>query len=64
MPTAGAAFGHEPRALQGLLDERIAEPHLVVTSRELVKMADIEAGIVLAVEGEHALQLGDGRFLR
>src|SRR5215468_4708690 len=64
MPTAGAAFGHEPRALQSLLDEGIAEPHLMMPSRELVKMADIEAGIVLAVEREHALQLGDGGFLR
>src|SRR2546425_11581672 len=59
VPAAGLVLGHQARGLQGLLDERIAEAHAMLAPGELVEMPDVEAQIVLAIEGEQALHLGD-----
>ena len=60
VPAARPVWGDEPRALQRLVDEGIAEAHLVVPPGELVKVPDVEAGIALAVERQDPLHLGHG----
>src|SRR5438093_6732042 len=68
MPAAGLVGGDEARHLQGLLHEGIAEAHVMVATRELMEMADVEALVALAIEGEPALHfrhrrpLGRGRL--
>src|SRR5438552_9089611 len=59
VPAAGLVLGHQARGLQGLLDERIAEAHAMLAPGELVEMPDVEPQIVLAIEREQALHLGD-----
>ena len=54
----GAVFGHQPRTLQGLLDEGITEAHAVLPAGELVEVAHIEPLVALAVEGQQALHFG------
>jgi hypothetical protein len=63
MPAARAVFGDEPGALERLLHEGIAEAHRVLAARNLVKVADVEALIVLPVQGEQSLHLGHRRTL-
>jgi hypothetical protein len=63
MATPGLLFRNEARGLQGLLDEGIAEAHAVVTARELMEVADIEALVAIAIEGEQPLDVGHGRPL-
>src|SRR3989449_877612 len=64
----GLVGGDEARHLQGLLHEGIAEAHVMVATRELMEMADVEALVALAIEGEPALHfrhrrpLGRGRL--
>src|SRR5256712_7368350 len=68
MPGAGPGGGGHARHLQGLLHEGIAEAHVMVATRELMEMADVEALVALAIEGEPALHfrhrrpLGRGRL--
>jgi hypothetical protein len=52
------------RASTTQIDERVAEPHMMLAPRELMKMADIEVWIVIAVEREDALQFGERCPLR
>ncbi len=59
----GAVFGHQPGALQGLLDEGVAEAHPVLAAGELVEVAHIEPLIAVAVQGQEALDLGHRRPL-
>jgi hypothetical protein len=61
---AGAVLGHEPGALQGLLDEGVAEADAVLPARELVEVADVEPLIAVAIEREQALDLDHGSPLR
>src|SRR6185312_6072172 len=60
----GAVLGHEPGALQGLLDEGVAEADAMLAPGELVEVADIEPLIAVAVEREQALDLAHGGPLR
>jgi hypothetical protein len=66
MPAAGAALGHQAGGLQGLLDEAVGQLHAVLAPGELMKGPDVEAGvpvawpIALAVQPQHALDLGEG----
>ena len=58
MAAPGAVFGHQPRTLQGLLDEGITEAHAVLPAGELVEVTHIEPLVALAVQGQQALPFG------
>ena len=60
MTTPGLALGHQAGGLQGFLHERIAKAHAVLAPRQLVKVADVEALISLAIQREQALDVRDG----
>src|SRR6185436_20535069 len=64
MPAAGLLGGDQAGSLQRLFDKGIAEAHAVLAPGELVEMADVEPEIALAIEGQQALDLGDGGALR
>src|SRR5207237_143800 len=63
MPAPRPVFGHEPGRLQGLLDEGVAEAHAVLPARQLMEMADVEALVAVAIQGQQALDLRDRRPL-
>ena len=63
MAAARPVLDLEPGRLQGLFHERVAEAHAVLPPSELVKVSDVEALVAVAIELQHALQLGDGRSL-
>ena len=63
MATPGLVLRHQAGGRQGFLHERIAKAHAVLASRQLVKVADIEALIPLAIQREQALDVGDGGAL-
>jgi hypothetical protein len=58
MPPARAPFREQAGALQGALDERVAQRHAMVAPGQVAEMAPIEAGVALAIEAQHALDLG------
>src|SRR4029453_13674710 len=64
MPAAGLLRGDQAGGLQRLFDKGIAEAHAVLAPGELVEMVDVEPEIALAIEGQQALDLGDGGALR
>ena len=55
---------HEAGGLEGLFHEGIAEREAMLAAGEAMKVPHVEPLIVLAVEGEQALDLGDGRPFR
>src|SRR4030095_8812067 len=60
-PAVAAArplLGHQPGALQGLLDEGITEADPMVAPRQLVEVAHIEPLVPVAVQGQQPLYLG------
>src|SRR5215472_2433848 len=63
MAAARLLFRDEAGRLQDLLHEGVAEVHAVLPPGELMEVADIEALVPVAVEGEHPLDLGDGGAL-
>src|SRR5262249_62045389 len=63
MAAAGAPPGHQPRRLQSFLHEGVAEAHAVLPPGELVKVADVEPLVTLAIEPQDAVHLGHRRPL-
>src|SRR5438132_7435482 len=63
MPAPRPVFGHEPGRLQGLLDEGVAEAHAVLPARQRMEMADVEALVAVAIQGQQAVDLRDRRPL-
>jgi hypothetical protein len=59
MAPAGLVLGHQAGGVQGLLHERIAKTHAMLAARQLVEVADVEAPVALAIQGQHALHLAD-----
>jgi hypothetical protein len=59
MAAAGLMLGHQAGGLQRLFHEGVAEAHAVVAPGELMKVADVEALVPVAVEGQQALHLAD-----
>jgi hypothetical protein len=55
----GAVLGHEAGHLPRLLDEGVAERHAVLSVGAAPEVADIEAGIAIAVEAQQPLDLGN-----
>ena len=55
-------WGHQARALQGLLHEGLAEAHPVLALRDVMEVPDVEA-LVLPVQRQEALHLGHRRPL-
>ena len=56
----GAALGHEPRPLEGGLDQRVGEGHAVIPPGQLVEVPDIEPVVPLAIQPEDPLELAQG----
>ena len=57
----GAALGHEPRLLEGEPDA-VGEPHAVIAAGEVMEVPHVEAAVGVAVQAQHALDLGHRRF--
>src|SRR3989442_8245258 len=62
MAAAGSALGHEARLLEREADEAVGERHAVIAADEVVKVPDVEAAVGVAVQAQHALDLGHRRL--